>query len=263
MQARRRLPSSGTAGQWAFDDLKALCTTAPILEYTNFSKPFKLHTDACGMGLGAVPCLTWEDGTETVIPYASRSLSKAKSHYPAHKLEFLALKWAVVEKFHKYLYGSTFDIHLDNNLLTYVLTTAKLDAASHQWVASLASYNFGLHYRAGKANIDADALLRVSWPGYMPDNTSTCIKVTAAAVQAVQEAALQGPASPIEAYSSDLHVLDILQDSNQVASMTLEDWCQAQEADPILSLVIARLRDGTLGKGQSKATDPLEVSQLG
>ena len=211
--------------QQAFDDLKALCTTAPILVCADFSKLFKLHTDVCYMGLGAVLYQMWEDSTEAVITYASRSLSKAESHYPAHKLEFLALKWAVVEKFQEYLYGLTFDIHTDNNLLMYVLTIAKLDAASHHWVTSLANYNFRLHYRAGKANIDADALLRVSWPGCMPGNTSTCIKVTAAAVQAVQEAALQGPARPIEAYSSDLHVLDMLQDSNQVTSMTLKDWC--------------------------------------
>ena len=233
--------------QQAFDDLKALCTTVPILAYTDFSKPFKLHIDACGMGLGAVLYQTWEDGTEAVIAYSSRSLSKAESHYPAHKLEFLALKWAVVKKFHKYLYGSTFDIHMDNNLLTYVLTMAKVAASS------LANYNFRLHYRTGKANIDADALLRVSWPGCMPGNTSTCIKVTA---EAVQEAVLQGPASPTEAYSSELHVLDVLQDSNQVPSMTPKDWCQAQEADPVLRLVIARLGDGMLEKGQSKATDP-------
>ena len=71
-----------------------------------------------------------------MIAYASRSLNKAESHYPAHKLEFLALKWAVVEKFHEYLYGSTFDVHTDNNPLTYILTTAKLDAASHRWVAA-------------------------------------------------------------------------------------------------------------------------------
>ena len=249
--------------QQAFDDLKELCTTAPILMYANFSKPFKHHTDACGMSLGAVLYQTKEDGTKAVIAYASRSLSKAESHYPTHRLEFLTLKWAVVEKFHEYLYGWTLNIHIDNNLLTYVLTTAKLDAASHHWVTSLANYNFRLHYRTGKGNIDADALSRVSWPGCMPGNTSTCIKVTAAAVQVVQEAALQGPASPIEACSSDLHVLDVLQDSNQGASMTLEDWCQAQEADPILSLVIARLRDGILGKGQSKATDPFEISQFG
>ena len=97
----------------------------------------------------------------------------------------------------------------------------------------------------------------------MPDSSGTHLRVTAAAMQAVQEAAFQGPASPIEAYSSDLHILDILQDSKQIASMTLKDWCQAQEVDPVLSLVITRLRDGMLGKGQSKATDPLEISQYG
>ena len=105
--------------QQAFDDLKDLCTTAPIPAYANFSKPSKLHTDACGTGLRAVLYQIWEDITEAVIAYASRSLSKAESHYPAHKLEFLTLKWAVVEKFQEYLYGSTFDVHMDNNLLTY------------------------------------------------------------------------------------------------------------------------------------------------
>ena len=188
---------------------------------------------------------------------------KAESHYPAHKLEFLALKWAVVKKFHEYLYGLTFNVHMDNNLLTYMLTTAKLDAASHHWATSLANYNFQLQYRACKANIDADALSRVSWPWYMSDSSSTHLKVTTAAIQAVQEAALQRPASSIEAYSSDLYIMDILQDSKQIASMTLEDWHQAQEVDPVLSLVITRLRDGMLGKGQSKATDPPEVSQFG
>ena len=151
---------------------------------------------------------------------------------------------------------------MDNNLLTYVLTTAKLDAASHHWVASLANYNFRLHYRAGKSNIDGDALLKVYWPGCMPDNTNHHIKVTAAAMQAVQEAVLQGPVSPIEAYSSDLHVLDILQDSNQVASMALEDWHQAQGADSVLSLFITRLRDGMLGKISPRQHTP-KVSQFG
>ena len=69
-----------------------------------------------------------------------------------------------------------------------------------------------------------DALSRVSWPGCMPDNSGTHLMVTAAAVQAVQEAALEGPVSPIEAYSCDLHILDAVQDSKQVTCMTLEDW---------------------------------------
>ena len=199
--------------QQAFNDLKRLCTMAPILMYADFTKLFKLHTIACGTGFGAVLYQTWDDGTEAVIVYASRSLSKAKSHYPTHKLEFLALKWAVVEKFHKYLYGSTFDVYIDNNPLTYMLTTAKLDAASHCWVASLANYNFWLHYWAGKTNIDADAWLRVSWPGCIPDNSGTHLKVTSATVWAVQVAALEEPISPIEAYSCNLHILNAVQDS--------------------------------------------------
>ena len=240
--------------QQAFDDLKTLCTTAPILAYADFTKPFKLHTDACGTGLGAVLYQTWEDGTEAVKAYSSRSLNKAESHYPAHKLEFLALKWAVVEKFHEYLYGSTFDVNTDNNPLTYVLTTAKLDAASHCWVTSLANYNFRLHYWAGKTNIDADALSRVSWPECMPDNSGTSLKVNAAAIKAIHEAALDQPACPIEAYSYDLNVVGAIQDSQQVAQMTLDDWHQAQEADPVLGIIVKRLREGTLEQDWSKKT---------
>ena len=64
-----------------------------------------LHTDSSTDGLGAV-LYQKQDGKLRVIAYASRSVSKAESNYPAHKLEFLALKWAVCEKFHEYLYGS-------------------------------------------------------------------------------------------------------------------------------------------------------------
>ena len=141
-----------------------------------------------------------------------------------HKLKFLALKWVVVEKFHEYLYGLTFNIHTDNNPLTYILTTAKLDAASYHWVANLANYNFQLHNQARKANINTYTLLRVSWPGCVSDDSGTPLKVTATAVQ---ESALKGPISLIKAYSYDLHVLDAVLDSQQVTCMTLEDWHQA------------------------------------
>ena len=65
----------------------------------------------------------------------------------------------------------------------------------------------------------------------MPDNSGTHLMVTADAVQAVQEAVLKGPTSPIKAYSCNLHILDAVQDSQQVTCMTLEDWYQGQGAD--------------------------------
>ena len=69
---------------------------------------------------------------EKVISYTSHSLSKSKSKYLVHKLEFFSLKWAITDQFHEYLYGNTFDIYTDNNPLTYVLSTAKLDATGHR-----------------------------------------------------------------------------------------------------------------------------------
>ena len=180
-----------TKCQQSFNDLKHLCMTAPILAYANFTRPFKWHTDVCGSGLGAVLYQTHDDVTDAIIAYASRNLTKTETHYPAHKLEFLTLKWAMVKNFHEYLYGLTFDIYTNNNPLIYVLTMVKLDVMSHHWVASLANYNFQLYYRAGKTNTDADALLRVSWPGCRPETMGTHHWVTAVAMQAMQEATLK------------------------------------------------------------------------
>ena len=61
--------------QEAFDMLKELCTTTPILAYADFEKPFKLYTDASVLGLGTV-LYQVQDGVEKVISYASRSLTK-------------------------------------------------------------------------------------------------------------------------------------------------------------------------------------------
>ena len=62
------------------------------------------------------------------------------------------------------LYGNPFEAWTDNNPLTYVLSSAKLDATGHRWVAQLANYEFTIHYRSGKSNIDANALSRICWP---------------------------------------------------------------------------------------------------
>ena len=109
-------------------------------------KPFRLHKDASDLGLGAVLYQQDEKGKNRVIAYTSRSLSQSKKNYPAHKLEFLALKWAVTNRFHEYFYGGTFTVYTDNNPLTYVLTSAKLGATGQRWIAALANYNFSLHY---------------------------------------------------------------------------------------------------------------------
>ena len=159
----------GEEEQKAFDTLKSLCSQAPILAYPNDKLPFNLHTDCSLEGLGAV-LYQVQNGVRRVIAYVYRSVSTTEMNYPVHKLEFLAHKWALTDKFHDYLYsGNTFEGYINNNPLTYVLSTAKLDACSHRWVARLANYNFNIHYKSGINNIDADALSQIQWPEVLSD----------------------------------------------------------------------------------------------
>lgn len=145
--------------QLAFEHIIEKLTTAPVLGFANPKLPYILHTDASTTGLGAA-LYQEQDGQSRVIAYASRGLSCSEARYPAHKLEFLASKWAITEKFHHYLYGNTFTVITDNNPLRYILTTAKLDTTSYRWLAALSTYSFDIKYRAGKQNQDADGLSR-------------------------------------------------------------------------------------------------------
>lgn len=147
----------------AFHNIIYCLTHAPVLAYADPAKPYVLHVDASLSGLGAVLNQEHPEGLRPVA-YASRKLSAAERHYPIHQLEFLALKWAVVDKFHDYLYGAKFTVRTDNNPLTYVLTSAKLSATGHRWLAALATYDFSLRYKPGRHNIDADVLSRYPPP---------------------------------------------------------------------------------------------------
>lgn len=87
--------------------------------------PSILHTDASTIGLGAA-LYQLQDGQLRVIAFAIQGLSKSKMKYPAHKLEFLALKWTVIEKFSDFLCSTDFTMVTDSNPLACVLISAKL-----------------------------------------------------------------------------------------------------------------------------------------
>ena len=142
--------------QQALDSIIDRLVNPPVLTYT---KPFVLHTDASLEGLGAA-LYQVHDGLERPVAYASQTLGKSEKNYPVHKLEFLALKWAVTEKFQYYLYGQQFLVRTDNNPLAYVLTSAKLDATGHRWLAHLANFHFSIQYHPGRRHGDADGFSR-------------------------------------------------------------------------------------------------------
>ena len=185
-----------------------------------------MHTDTSTTGLGAA--LYQHDSDQGVHPIAftSHSLNNAKVNYPAHKLEFLALKWAVMTKFHEYLYGNEFTVHTDNNPLTYILSIAKLDAIGQWWVATLTVYHFQLVYKLGKFNQDADALSWIQWPAILKH-------VDGDVILAVCHVVEEGPIPVVETLTLSEGLVNEHFDNPSLAQvvqvMTDQDQVQAQE----------------------------------
>ena len=98
------------------------------------------------------------------------------------------MKWGVTEHFREYLAYAPFMVKMDNNPLTYVLTTPNLDATGHRWVGALASFKFELEYQKGSENGVADALSRV------PIHRT---------VKSLMEGAVMGASSRCEVQASD------------------------------------------------------------
>ena len=211
---------------------------------------------------------TQEDGTERVISYASRTLSKSEKNYPAYKLEFLALKWSMCDRFHEYLYGGKFEVFTNNNPLTYILTTAKLDATGQRWVANLANYTFGIKYKSGKSNIGADALSRSLWD----------MQVDTAIVKSIinEERPTQTPLYESYGPNTNLLHLEVViakggyvtgivppeLEATKAATMTREDWIDAQKQDPVLNQLITLIKSKTLGHRKHHTNDNSELKRM-
>ena len=148
--------------QKAFNALKLALNTAPVLGYPDFNREVILGTDASPRGLGAV--LSQVDDTDKVrvTAYASQTLRPSEQsmcNYSSAKLELLALKWAVTEKFRDYLLGSKFMVYTNNNPLAYI-QTSMLGVSQISWLSKLALFDYNIIYRSGRTNKVADAL---SW----------------------------------------------------------------------------------------------------
>ena len=151
-----------TEVDFAFEKLKRALCEAPVLAYPRFDRDFVLEVDASLKGLGA--CLSQYDDSGNLHPvaYASRCLRGSERNYPdlsSFKIELLALKWAVSEKFRDYLLGKRTVVWTDNNPVAH-LQTAKLGATEQRWVAQLSIFDLDIRYRSGRTNKCADALSR-------------------------------------------------------------------------------------------------------
>ena len=161
--------------QAAFDQLKTLLTTSPIMAFPDFSQAFRLYTDASIAGLGAI-LVQVRDGKERIICCASRALNQVEKSYPATKLECLAIVWAVA-KFHPYFMAMPFEVFTDHYALQWLKTMRTGSALLHRWSAALEEYDFTVHHRPGKVQTHVDGLSRLPVGPAPPEDALLHIQV--------------------------------------------------------------------------------------
>ena len=71
----------------AFWELKRRLTSAPVLKFPEFKKPFEVHTDASDFAIGGV---LMQEGRP--VAFESKKLSDVERRWPTHEKEM----WAVV-----------------------------------------------------------------------------------------------------------------------------------------------------------------------
>jgi hypothetical protein len=138
----------------AFQKLRELLTSAPVLAQPDNSKPYEVYCDASDTGLGRV--LMQQN---KVIAYASRALHPHEKNYATHDLELAAVVHAL-KIWRHYLMRNRCNIFTDHKSLKYISTQSDLNMRQRRWLELIKYYDIEVHYHPGKANVVADALSR-------------------------------------------------------------------------------------------------------
>lgn len=146
----------------AFNTLKTLLSSSPVLRAPDFSRPFHLQIDASGMGVGAV--LLQEDLDSYIlhpVAYHSAKLKPHQVHYSTIEKEGLALVMAV-NRFQCYLQGHPHPVQVfsDHNPLVFIHNMKNKNQRMLRWALLLQPYNLQIRHIRGVDNILADTLSR-------------------------------------------------------------------------------------------------------
>ncbi|EIE80639.1 hypothetical protein RO3G_05344 [Rhizopus delemar RA 99-880] len=158
----------------AFEKIKALLSSAPLLHHPDLEQPFYVATDASNYSIGAVLYQVIKNETR-YIGFMARSLSSSEKNYSTTKRELLAVIFAL-KKFHPFLWGNPFTLYTDHKALTYLHTQPVANAMMINWLDTILDYNFKIIHRPGIQNILPDALSRLFEPEKTLEGDNKTIK---------------------------------------------------------------------------------------
>uniref|UniRef100_A0A669CBL6 Gypsy retrotransposon integrase-like protein 1 n=1 Tax=Oreochromis niloticus TaxID=8128 RepID=A0A669CBL6_ORENI len=149
------------ACQTAFESVKALLCSAPVLAAPNFDSPFKLEVDASATAAGAILLQADQHGVDRPICYFSKKFNQHQINYSTIEKEALALLLAL-QHFEVYLGSSSVPIQVftDHNPLVFLLRMQNSNQRLMRWSLLLQDFNLQISHKKGLDNVFADALSR-------------------------------------------------------------------------------------------------------
>ena len=141
------------ACEGAFDKLKTILVSPPIMRSPKWKLPFEIMCDASDYAIGAV-LRQREDKKAFMIYYASKTLDSTQSNYTTTEKEFLVVVFAL-ENFRSYIIGSPVTIFTDHAALKYLLS--KQDTKPHltRWILLCQEFNLTIKDKKGVENVVA------------------------------------------------------------------------------------------------------------
>ena len=235
--------------QHAFDILREKLIYPPVLVFPDFSKEFILDTDASNSGIGAVLSQIQQDGSERVVAYASRVLTKAERKYSVTRKELLAVV-VFISYFRQYLLGRSFLLHSDHGSLMWLRNFRNPEGQLARWLEKLQQFSFTIQHRPGKKHLNADALSRLpdiqAEPPITSPDTSNVVDVKEGSTQPC-------PSEPPVVSSCPPDILAVSVASGTLREMTSEELRTLQLQD-------AELRPIMTAKEEDKHPTKEEVS---
>ena len=145
--------------QNAFDTLKQIFCSAPVLLIPNVTHPFTVMTDTSLLAAGAVLMQTDDNGDHHPCAYFSKTFAPAKRNYDIYDQELLAVILAL-DEWQQYLRGTTHPVTIitDHKNLSYIKDLRKLSCQQAHWSLFLQDFDICWQVTPGTRMAPTDTL---------------------------------------------------------------------------------------------------------
>lgn len=160
--------------QRAFEEVKSILTSRPLLQFPQYDIPFNLTTDASLYCIAA--CLSQGPvGHDRPISFVSRKLNKDEQNWPSVEREALAVVY-FMKYFNHFFYNHRVHVFTDCQCITWLFSVTEPNSRLLKWRLTLNSFDYKVFYRTGRGNKVCDALSRYP-PEKESDNTEIDVDI--------------------------------------------------------------------------------------